>query len=40
MERQGRSFTEEYTGGVELSVGHSVAKKLGLRDWVLRRWGR
>jgi|SRR6478609_718931 len=44
MERQRRSFTEEYKRqAVELvlssgrSIG-SVAKELGLRDSVLRRW--
>ncbi|PDT64045.1 hypothetical protein CO683_40730 [Bradyrhizobium ottawaense] len=43
MERQRRSFTEEYKlQAVELalsgrSIG-SVAKELGLRDSVLRRW--
>ena len=44
MERQRRSFTEEYKRqAVELVVSSrrsitSVAKELGLRDSVLRRW--
>src|SRR4029077_1327579 len=44
MERQHRSFTEEYKRqAVELVVSSrrsvtSVAKELGLRDSVLRRW--
>ena len=44
MERQRRSFTEEYKHqAVELVVSSgrsvtSVAKELGLRDSVLRRW--
>ncbi|WP_158671662.1 transposase, partial [Bradyrhizobium guangdongense] len=44
MERQRRSFTEEYKHqAVELALSSgrsigSVAKELGLRDSVLRRW--
>src|SRR3954470_4731986 len=44
MERQRRSFTEDYKRqAVELAVSSgrsigSVAKELGLRDSVLRRW--
>lgn len=44
MERARRSFTEEYkreAAGLVVSSGRSigsVAKELGLRDSVLRRW--